>query len=232
MSANATINTETGSHSVDPYKTQNFEDPPLIQKIEELSEFIEQVKFGMLTTKQSDGEFLTSRCMALAGKVFTHHQLPNKNTFKTPANTNQENGGIDLIFHTNIFSGKTMDLTVHPRETNMSFLDPVSGAWASIAGSASVISDPAVVEKYYSPTLKAWLGDMGDGVHDGSPTDPRIGVIKLEAKLATHVVSRKGILGRAVDTVKGAVQGNVPAINSIRELSLEELAEWRRTHKE
>jgi hypothetical protein len=118
-----------------------------------------------------------------------------------------------------------MDLTVHPRETNMSFLDPVSGAWASIAGSASVISDPAVVEKYYSPTLKAWLGDMGDGVHDGSPTDPRIGVIKLEAKLATHVVSRKGILGRAVDTVKGAVQGNVPAINSIRELSLEELAE-------
>lgn len=78
MSANATINTETGSHSVDPYKTQNFEDPPLIQKIEELSEFIEQVKFGMLTTKQSDGEFLTSRCMALAGKVFTHHQLPNK----------------------------------------------------------------------------------------------------------------------------------------------------------
>lgn len=107
----------------------------------------------------------------------------------------------------------------------MSFLDPVSGAWASIAGSASVISDPAVVEKYYSPTLKAWLGDMGDGVHDGSSTDPRIGVIKLEAKLATHVVSRKGILGRAVDTVKGAVQGSVPAINSIRELSLEELAE-------
>ncbi|KAJ5391898.1 hypothetical protein N7509_007388 [Penicillium cosmopolitanum] len=218
MSANATINTETGSHSVDPYKTQNFEDPPLIQKIEELSEFIEQVKFGMLTTKQSDGEFLTSRCMALAGK--------------TLANTNQENGGIDLIFHTNIFSGKTMDLTAHPRETNMSFLDPVSGAWASIAGSASVISDPAVVEKYYSPTLKAWLGDMGDGVHDGSSTDPRIGVIKLEAKLATHVVSRKGILGRAVDTVKGAVQGSVPAINSIRELSLEELAEWRRTHQE
>jgi general stress protein 26 len=147
------------------------------------------------------------------------------NKHQTLTNTNQENGGIDLIFHTNIFSGKTLDLTAHPQETNMSFLDPVSGAWASIAGSAYVISDPAVVEKYYSPTLKLWLGDMGDGVHDGSPTDPRIGVIKLEAKLATHVVSQKGILGRAVDTVKSAVQGNVPAINSIRELSLEELAE-------
>lgn len=139
----------------------------------------------------------------------------------------QENGGIDLIFHTNLFSGKTMDLTVHPAETNMSFLDPVSGAWASISGTATIIADPVVVQKYYSPTLKAWLGDMGDGVHDGGPTDPRIGLIKLEAKLATHVAASKGILGRAVETVKGAVQGNVPAINSIRELSAEELAECK-----
>ncbi|KAJ5291960.1 hypothetical protein N7478_001211 [Penicillium angulare] len=211
MSAAPSVNTSTGQHAVDPYKTQNFEDPPLPQKIEELVEFISGVKFGMLTTKQSEGEYLASRCMALAA---------------------QENGGIDLIFHTNLFSGKTMDLTLHPKETNMSFLDPVSGSWASISGTASVIADPAIVQKYYSPTLKAWLGDMGDEVHDGGPSDPRIGVIKLEAKLATHVAAQKGILGRAVDTVKGAVQGSVPPINSIRELSAEELAEWRRTHKE
>lgn len=69
MSANATINTDTGNHSVDPYKTQNFEDPPLPQKIEELVDFVSEVKFGMLTTKQSDGDYLTSRCMALAAKV-------------------------------------------------------------------------------------------------------------------------------------------------------------------
>lgn len=107
----------------------------------------------------------------------------------------------------------------------MSFLDPVSGAWASISGTATIIGDPAVVQKYYTPTLKAWIGDMGDGVHDGGPSDPRIGVIKLEAKLATHVVSRKGLLGRAVDTVKGAVKGDVPSINGIRELTMEELVE-------
>lgn len=118
-----------------------------------------------------------------------------------------------------------MDLTAHPKATNMSFLNTVSGDWASISGTASVISDPAVVQKYYTPTLKAWLGDMGDGVHDGGPTDPRIGVIKLEANMVTHVASRRGILGRAVDTVKGAVKGDVPQINSIRELSPEELAE-------
>ncbi|KAJ5753085.1 hypothetical protein N7520_010002 [Penicillium odoratum] len=211
MSAAPSINTSTGQHAVDPYKTQNFEDPPLPQKIEDLAAFISEVKFGMLTTKQSEGDFLASRCMALAA---------------------QEHGGIDLIFHTNLFSGKTMDLTAHPQETNMSFLDPISGAWASISGTASVVADAATVQKYYSPALKAWLGDMGDGVHDGGPSDPRIGVIKLEAKLATHVAARKGVIGRAVDTVKGVVQGTVPPVNSIRELSMEELAEWRRTHQE
>lgn len=69
MSATARINTSTGNHPIDPYKSQNFEDPPLAQKIEELVDFISEVKFGMLTTKQSDGELLTSRCMALAAKV-------------------------------------------------------------------------------------------------------------------------------------------------------------------
>jgi hypothetical protein len=69
MSADASINTATGNHPVDPYKTQNFEDPPLPQKIEELSTFISQVKFGMLTTHQSEGDYLSSRCMALAAQV-------------------------------------------------------------------------------------------------------------------------------------------------------------------
>ena len=69
MSATASINTTTGNHPLDPYKTQNFEDPPLAQKIEDLVDFISEVKFGMLTTKQSNGELLISRCMALAAKV-------------------------------------------------------------------------------------------------------------------------------------------------------------------
>lgn len=77
MSSDPTINTATGNHPLDPYKTQNLEDPPLPQKISELSAFITEVKFGMLTTKQSDGDFLTSRCMALAAKVSnsSHGQL-------------------------------------------------------------------------------------------------------------------------------------------------------------
>merc|ERR1712187_1041178 len=202
----------SGNQAVDPYKAHNFEDVSLQEKVGDLVNFVSQIKYGMLTCKLSESsDLLASRCMALAG---------------------QESGGIDLIFHTNLLSGKAMDLTVHPTETNMSFLDPISGAWASISGTAHLISSPEIVEKYYSPTLKAWLGDMGDGVHDGGPSDPRIGVIKLQAKLATHVVPHKGLLGRAVESIKGAVQGNVPHVNGIRGLSMQELAEWRQTHQE
>ncbi|OOG00695.1 hypothetical protein ASPCADRAFT_125705 [Aspergillus carbonarius ITEM 5010] len=199
----------TGTQPLDPYKAKSVEDPPLEQKISDLSTFIKEQKFGMLTTKSSDDDLLTSRCMALAG---------------------QENASTTLIFHTNLFSHKTMDLTVHPTETNMSFLDPISGSWASISGTATIVADKETVEKYYSPALSAWLGDLGDGVHDGGSGDPRIGVIKLEAKTAVYAVSRKGILGRAVETVKSVASGDVPAINSIRELSRAELDEWRRTH--
>ncbi|KAL1985837.1 hypothetical protein VTN96DRAFT_7329 [Rasamsonia emersonii] len=206
----STIKTSAGTQPIDPYKAKNYENPPLQEKVDDLVKFINEVKYGMLTTKASDSDLLTSRCMALAGT---------------------ENGGIDLIFHTNLFSGKTMDLTVHPTETNMSFLDPTSGSWASVSGTASILADQGTVHKYYSPALKAWLGDLGDGIHDGGPTDPRIGVIRVEAKSAIYSIARKGIIGRAVETGKAVATGDTPAVNKIRELNEEELAEWRRTHK-
>merc|ERR1711964_436847 len=108
----------------------------------------------------------------------------------------QEADGLDLIFHTNNQSGKTSDLSSNPH-VNISFLS-ATGDWASISGTASVINDRSYVAKYYSPSLKAWLGDLGDGTHDGSENDPRIGVIKVEAKTATYAVVRGTIVGRAV----------------------------------
>lgn len=224
----ATINTSAGTQPLDPYKSKNTQDPPLQQKIEDLVNFIKEVKYGMLTTKLStENDLLSSRCMALAGQVSKPYgilpcQLPdNSLTYK------QEHSGIDLLFHTNLFSSKTLDLSIHPTETNMSFLDPVSGSWASISGTAHIVSDPETVQKWYTPSLKAWLGDLGDGVHDGGPNDPRIGIIRLEAKLVTYAVARKGMVERAYESVKGAATGDVPEINSLRELREPELNECK-----
>lgn len=105
----------------------------------------------------------------------------------------------------------------------MSFLDPSNGAWASVAGVASVLSDEETVDKYYSTSLKAWLGDLGDGIHDGGRKDPRIGIIKVTAKTATHTVVDKNAVRRTYDMAKGLFTGDVPAFNTVREVTTSEL---------
>jgi hypothetical protein len=77
----------------------------------------------------------------------------------------QEGNGVDLIFHANTESGKTDDLQNDP-DINLGFLNN-SGEWASVSGKAEIVTDREMVHKYYSPALKAWIGDLGDGKHDG-----------------------------------------------------------------
>lgn len=109
---------------------------------------------------------------------------------------------------------------------NISFLNS-SGEWASISGTASIITDRSVVKKYYTPTLKAWVGDLGDGVHDGSENDPRIGVIKVKTVTATYSLVAKNFLARAADIAQGAITGQTAQSNSLREISESEAQQWR-----
>merc|ERR1711964_882864 len=161
-------NADTGSKNADPYKATNKDETSIQEKVEDLSEFVKACKFGMMTTRDGSSGALVSRCMALAA---------------------QETCGIDLIFHTNTESGKTNDID-SDSHINISFLNS-SGEWASVSGKASIVTDRDTVKKYYSPALKAWLGDLGDGKHDGSENDPRIGVIRVEAVTATYAVVRR-----------------------------------------
>ncbi|KAH8659233.1 hypothetical protein BGZ60DRAFT_492758 [Tricladium varicosporioides] len=197
-------NTDTGSKSADPYKQKNIDEPTLKEKIEDLSDFVSACKFGMMTTRDGKSGSLASRCMALAAK---------------------ESGGIDLIFHTNTKSGKTDEIYSDPH-VNIAFLNS-SGEWASISGTSNIVTDRETVGKYYSPALKAWLGDLGDGKHDGGPEDPRIGVIRVEANTAMYAISRKNFVGRAAGIAQGIVTGKVPEVNKLRELSQEEITRWR-----
>lgn len=139
--------------------------------------------------------------------------------------SDQEGNGVDLIFHANSESGKTDDLDANP-EVNLGFLTS-SGEWASISGNAAVETGREKVHKYYSPALKAWLGDLGDGKHDGGPDDPRIVVIKVKSNTVQYATSRKTLIGSAIDVAKGAITGEAPAINKLRHLDESELQQWR-----
>jgi general stress protein 26 len=140
-------------------------------------------------------------------------------------NFDQEDNGVDFIFHTNTESGKTDDLKANP-DINLGFLNS-SGEWASISGKATVETDREKVRTYYSPGLKAWLGDLGDGTHDGGPEDPRIALVKIESKTVQYAVSNKNIVASAIDIAKGVVTGEAPAVHKLRHLSEQELSQAR-----
>lgn len=156
----------------------------------------------MLCTRTGDG-LLVSRCMALAAR----------------------DGAVDYYFHTNTESGKTDDLEAHP-EVNLAFLS-ASGEWASISGTAKVETDREKVRKFYSPGLKAWLGDLGDGKHDGGPEDPRIGLIHVTGKTAQYAIARRTAVGGAIEYVKGVVTGEAAQVNKLRQLSESEMQQAR-----
>lgn len=112
-------------------------------------------------------------------------------------------------------------------DINLAFLNP-SGEWASISGKASLETDREKVRKYYSPALKAWLGDLGDGKHDGGPEDPRIMLIKVNAKTVQYAVSRSSTgLGSFVEFAKGVATGDAAQVNKLRHLEESELQQWR-----
>ena len=64
---------------------------------------------------------------------------------------------------------------------------------------------------------------MEDGKHDGGPEDPRIGMIKVNAKTATYAIATSTMLGRGFEVVKGSVTGSAAKVNKLREISEEEI---------
>ncbi|KAK4103414.1 hypothetical protein N658DRAFT_493898 [Parathielavia hyrcaniae] len=200
--------TEPAMEHADPYKESNLDNEvPLDRKIQDLNDFVKACKFGMMTTRDAKSGNLVSRCMALAA---------------------QETGGIDLLFHTNTESGKTGDLA-SDEHINISFLNG-SGDWASVSGTASVVTDRSLVKKHYSPDLKAWLGDLGDGTHDGGEDDPRIGVIRVKMTTAHYAISNRTVIGQMAQVAQGIVTGKAANVNKLRQLSGAEVQQWRKSH--
>ncbi|RPB24084.1 hypothetical protein L211DRAFT_824601 [Terfezia boudieri ATCC MYA-4762] len=175
----------------------------LKERVEDLIQFIDSHKFCLMTTRQKNSEYLVSRCMAVAARE-----------------------GIDILFHTDTESGKTDELVGDPH-VNIGFLKESTGDWASVSGTACIITDRELVKKYYSNQLKAWVGDLGDGVHDGGPNDPRVGVIKIHMRTATYCLSQGNAFTRGIEVAKGSITGKPAQVNKLRELTESELDMYR-----
>ena len=54
--------------------------------------------------------------------------------------------------------------------------------------------------------------------------DPRIGVIKVSTITATYALVRRNAVSRGVEIAKGAVTGEAPSVNKLRELSAADIS--------
>jgi len=212
MSVNTASNppsySNTSVQNPDPYHDANIDHSTisLKERVEDLIAFLDSHKYCMMTTRQSDTGCLVSRCMAVAAR----------------------DKEIDLLFFTNTESHKTDELVGDPH-INISFLNSSTGDWASISGTAEVIADRELVKKYYSNELKAWVGDLGDGVHNGGPSDPRVGIIKVTMKTATYAIQKGNFISRTIEVAKGSVTGRPASVNRLRELSETDLNTYRKS---
>jgi hypothetical protein len=77
----------TNVKNADPYKEANTDSQAsLEQKIQDLSNFMQNCKFGMMTTRDAKSGKLVSRCMALAAQVCFGFNLPPANSTLTHTN--------------------------------------------------------------------------------------------------------------------------------------------------
>jgi general stress protein 26 len=60
--------------------------------------------------------------------------------------------------------------------------------WCSISGTADAITDSKIVANLWSPTVKTWLNNLGDGLNNCTKSDPRIVCIFIETQSIKYSV--------------------------------------------
>jgi len=171
---------------------------PTDKKLEDLYEMIDGLEVAMFTTRRADGR-LVSR----------------------PMQTQERTSGVDLWFMTNIETEKLDDLMTDPN-VNLAYYNNSSREWVSVAGIATVSTDRELVRELYQPDWKAWLGDEG-GERDGSPNDPRIALILVEAESVTYMKVTKPKPVVLFEVARAMVTGQPPKVGSLRTVTEREI---------
>jgi general stress protein 26 len=86
------------------------------------------------------------------------------------------------------------------------------------------VTDTDAVAKLYSPMIKAWFGDKGDGIHTGGPEDPRMAILEVRPDEIRHYYQQRSSIGVLGEVVAATITGNTASPGSIRTITKEELA--------
>ena len=171
---------------------------PTGKKLDDLYKLIDGIEIAMFTTRRADGQ-LVSRPMAMQ----------------------KRNEYADLWFVTDVESHK-LDELASDGHVNLAFYKDRTREWVSVAGTARISRDRALIEELYQPDWRAWFGDEG-GERDGGPGDPRLALVLVEAQSVEYLVTTKPKPVVLFEVAKAMVTGNPPRVGEQRHLDEREL---------
>jgi general stress protein 26 len=172
------------------------------KNIEELRDLIEDIEVAMFTTRRMDGR-LVSRPMAT--------QVPS--------------AGADFWFVTDTSAHKLDELEQDPH-VNLAYFNTKSREYVSVSGIARIVNDRSKIAELYRPDWKAWF--PGDDDKSGTPDDPRITLIAVDADSAVYLKVDKPRPVVLFEVVKGMVTGDTPDLGETRRVDKRDLQKARR----
>lgn len=144
-----------------------------------LEEKIAEIRICMLVTSDRDG-VLRSRPMATQ-KFDKDHVFEGK-----------------LYFFTKEHSPKSESIE-QDQAVNLAYADPDSNTYVSVAGSAQISKDKAIMKELWSPAMKAWFPD---GLED-----PEIALIAVDVQSAQYWDAPNGKLVQLAGFAKAVLTG-------------------------
>jgi len=197
-------NLDAAQKKLDPYtsKATDNDGATVEEKVQEFMAICKKAQIGMLTTLYpGKPPLLHSRAMVpVSTKALTFTFVSNAHSSKNAVSIAQTSPAV-----------------------NISYCDPASTDWVSIAGDATLEDDREEIKKVWNAGLKAWFGDLGDGVHKGDHNDPRVQLIVVKPKEIHYWHKTSNIISETYQVVKGAVTGETAAPGVLRSLTKQEI---------
>lgn len=158
------------------------------EAVEKIAAMIKPVRIAMLTTVDEHGD-LHSRPMATMDVDFDG----------------------DLWFFTGKSSPKVHDIENKPA-VNVAFSDPSHQNYVSLAGTAELIIDRALFEKYWSPAFEAWFPKGLD--------DPELSLLKVNVESAQYWDSPSGLVAHVAGFIRSKVTGHGGNVGEVEKVEL------------
>jgi len=122
--------------------------------------------------------------------------------------------GADLWFVTMRGSEKLEEIR-HDAHVNLAYYKDRTREWISVSGTARIVENRAKIHELYAPDWRAWFNDEG-GEKDGTPDDPRMILIAVDADLAMFLEVNKPQPVVLFEVVKGMITGKAPDVGEVQ----------------